>query len=136
MQAYVNTHEDLDEAARAFISDLDGESIMAELFPIVRNAMANQVRTMTRAAEREVRDNPGGVGGLFEHPADRDRMLGKRFAVNGHFVWWIEATADEHLEYAAERRRLASGNIATATIHEAAANTITKNGVTCLGDMS
>lgn len=136
--AYLDRYEgDINQAAEAFIRDLPVKELRSRLFLIIRNTMRDSLRSVTEAIEEEVIDNPEVSGSPFEGKTDRERFVGRHFALqDGTWVLWLEATAEQHRIRAAWYRGLASNHIAHARLHEAAAAEIGIHGVTCLGEIT
>lgn len=73
-----------------------------------------------------------GTDRVFAPPAE---VRQRAWLVKGQVIHWETATADQHRERAAMRRKIAATEIEVAEMHEKAADEITAAGVTCLADL-
>lgn len=65
----------------------------------------------------------------------RDSLAEKGFRVEGEYVMWEDATAEQHEARAEQQERTAAGFIRTAERHRIAAKMIREAGVTCLREI-
>lgn len=129
----------IDEAADAALAKASAKELRRLALPVVRDHARRLLRNATHAKEREsvrmiredrvpfitavqalVRDT-AWVPTIGDTPSTR--------------VTWDELTAEQHRARAKWHRDQAGGLLATAELHEQAADEIERAGVTCLRDM-
>lgn len=110
----------------------------AALEPLIRArihaALRQETRQIEDSVERRLRDLPD-----HEVPSRADvrrDLQNSGFALpSGRFVFWLDATADDHRERAGWFRDQSSRMVEKATAHERAAAEIEAHGVVCLRDL-
>lgn len=119
------------------VIDVILSSTQEQAYVYLRSAIATQIhnarRLATLAVEKTV-DEEIRVG--VDPTAARKKLVAESFWIPScGTVYWLEATAEQHLERALHQRQRALPLLEDAERHERAAKDIVEAGVTCLAEI-
>lgn len=138
MHDIADSCDDVNEVTRQWLKSMTAEEMAVLYFPLARVEVRNHLRGKVRGLEHRVfgGEAPSGDESV-SMPELRSQMLSSTCFVPGvGLVPWGEMTVNHHLDRAAFLRKIASGNIRTAEVHEQTAQELIAAGVSCLDEVA
>jgi hypothetical protein len=128
--------EDVDEVTRLWLKAMKPEEMAVLYYPMARREVRNHLRGQARSIEHRY-FGPSPDDDLTSLLELRKQLVASTAFVPGiGNVPWGQMTVEQHLSRAEFLRKLASGNIRTAEVHEQTAMDLLAAGVACLDEMA